>query len=397
MHNNRLNILCLDIEGGHGGSSRSLFKSISQIVAFDKVNIVVWCRRSGAIHDKYNEIGVRTKIVPSMPKVRSVPRFSRNILLLLFFSIDWLKSIKFRNELLNKAKKVDLIHCNHESLYWLSFWLRKNINTPITLHKRTNPWPSIFSRLQTRIIDYSVKKVVFITENEKDNFVKLGGSLRHSDVIYNIVSTIESSTEAPPRISQDNRFKVCVLANYSYMRGIDRLIDIAKYFLKIDCKNVVFVVAGDISLTRSLPGKLGVVARRNGSLSDYANESGVGDMFIFLGHVNDPGSVLSSCNALISPSRENNPWGRDVLEALSCGLPVIATGKYDKFVEDKVTGFLFNKFDVKKISDCIIELSKNKKLVKKMGKDGRKRVQKLCNSTDRAQDLLQFWYKAIEQ
>jgi glycosyltransferase involved in cell wall biosynthesis len=397
VHNNKLNILCLDIEGGHGGSSRSLFESVNQLTKLNEIKITVWCKSSGEIHNKYHQIGVDTKIVPNMPKVRAVPRFSRNVLLLLVFVKDWYKSKKFRNELLNNAKKFDLIHCNHEGLYWLSFWIKKHIKVPLTLHKRTNPWPSIFSRLQTKIIDYSVDNVVFITENERENFIRLGGSNRRSDVIHNIVKNYKNTIKPLDCLSQERRFKVCVLANYSYMRGIDRLICIAKYFREIGHHNTVFVVAGDISLTCSLPGELGQVAKRGGSLSDYAEECGVKDMFIFLGHTSVPERVLSGCHALISPSRENNPWGRDVLEALSFGLPVIATGTYNKFVETGVTGFLFNEFNAQIFARCIIKMSQDRSLVSRIGKKGKSRVQKLCNASDCAQDLLKFWRNAIKQ
>jgi glycosyltransferase involved in cell wall biosynthesis len=120
-------------------------------------------------------------------------------------------------------------------------------------------------------------------------------------------------------------------------------------------------------------------------------------MFLFLGHTSEPERVLSACNILIRPSRECNPWGRDILEALSFGLPVIATGTYNNFVESKVTGFLMNEFDPKKVADCIVELFQNEQLVKHMGEQGKKRVQELCNGPDRARDLQNFWQKIVEQ
>jgi glycosyltransferase involved in cell wall biosynthesis len=394
---NKLRILCLDIEGGHGGSSRSLFESINVLSNYNELEITVWCKYSGEIHNKYKNIGVTTKVTPSMPKVRAVPRFSRNILSLIFFMKDWYKSNDFRTFLLNNSNNFDLIHCNHEGLYWLSFWIKRNIKIPITLHKRTNPWPSIFSRLQTKIIDFSVNNVVFISENERDNYVRLGGSSSRDNIIHNIVKQQKKLIKPFNILLEDNRFKVCVLANYSYMRGIDRLISIAKHFKETHYDNVVFVVAGDISLTKSLPGKIGEIARRGGDLSDYAEDCGVKDMFIFLGHTSQPERVLSGCDLLISPSRENTPWGRDILEALSFGLPVIATGTFSKFVETGVTGFLFKDFNAQIFAKCIHEISQDSKLAKQIGMRGKDRVQKLCNASDRAQELMKFWNNTLER
>ena len=46
---------------------------------------------------------------------------------------------------------------------------------------------------------------------------------------------------------------------------------------------------------------------------------------------------------LITPTREYNPWGRDILEAIANGKAVISVGNYDKFV-NKNTGLLLNEF-----------------------------------------------------
>src|SRR3546814_16059692 len=100
-----------------------------------------------------------------------------------------------------------------------------------------------------------------------------------------------------------------------------------------------------MQLPRSLPGVLGSIARRGGTLADYAAAKGVGDMFLFLGHVTEPERVLAGCHALIKPTRENNPWGRDIVEAMAHGRPVISVGPWAKFVETGATGILPPIFD----------------------------------------------------
>ncbi|MBT5400595.1 glycosyltransferase family 4 protein [Candidatus Woesearchaeota archaeon] len=392
----KLKVLCLDIEGGHGGSSRSLFNSLKYITESNKIDISVWCKRGGPIHDKYHRIDIETKIMPFMPTVSTVYRFSRNIILQLkFFLYDWPRSKKFRKDLIEAAQDVDLVHGNHESLFWVLFWLKKNVKTPITLHKRTNPSQSFFSRLQVLAIDNFASCIVFITENEKESYFNLGGRMKCGEIIYNIVDSGYENIKTLKSIPDDSRIKICALANYTYLRATDRLIDVAISLLNKGQKDILFVVAGDITLTDSLPGELGRVSKKGGDLSDYADKMGVGDMFVFLGHIAEPERVLLGCNALIRLNRENNPWGRDVLEALSFELPVITIGVYDIFVENKVTGFLFDEFNSQKIADCIIELSNNNELVSNMGESGKRRIKELCNGPDRAQDLIQFWKKVV--
>ncbi len=390
-----LNILCLDIEGGHGGSSRSLFNSINNLDR-NEVNIEVWCRRGGAIQVLYNSIDISVYVVPEMPKISSLTLLSRNLILMtLFFFRDWPRSKVFRKKLLKESERFDLIHCNHESLYWLSRWINKHTSIPVTMHKRTNLRPSMFSYFQINMIKNHVSGLVFITENEKNNFVRLGGGNIYSKVIYNTVPEVKELPSPLEEIPNDEKFKICTLANYSYMRGVDQLIDVALNLKDTYQDKILFVVAGDVSLSKSLPGRLGYIAKKGGNLSDYAHEMGVGKMFLFLGYVAEPERVLSACHALIRPSREYNPWGRDVLEALSFGLPVIATGTYDRFVENGVTGFLLDEFDPKNISMRIIDLIENKEQTKMMGLNGIARVKKLCNGMDKSKELLLLWKKVL--
>jgi len=391
-----LKILCIDIEGGHGGSSRSLYESVKYI-SKSKVKIEVWCKCYGNIQEKYRLINIPTKVYNDIPKVTSVKLFSRNLLMILdFFILKWPKSKKFRKNLLEASYKFDVIHFNHESLYWLARWICKNTDIIVTMHKRTILSDTVFSRMQVGVIQKYVSNLVYITENEKDNFIKLGGKKKFGKVINNIVSVEKTKSKPYKKILTKKGFKLCTLANYSYNRGIDRLIDIAKELKKLGHTDIVFVVAGDMSLPRSLPGHLGEISRNNGDLPDYAILKGVIDMFLFLGHVSKPERVLLGCDVLIRPSRENNPWGRDVLEALSYGIPVISFGNYSRFVENSITGIVLSDFDPKVVALKIIELINDKEKTKIMGLKGRKRVGSLCNPVDRSNDLVSLWEETLK-
>ena len=56
-------------------------------------------------------------------------------------------------------------------------------------------------------------------------------------------------------------------------------------------------------------------------------------MFKFMGYIKNVDELINESDILIRPTREYNPMGRDVLEAMSAGKAVISVGKYDKFVK----------------------------------------------------------------
>jgi len=90
-----LRVLCLDIEGGHGGSSRSLVELLRHV---DRAAVApeVWCRRDGPTRARLEALGLPVRIAPDMPKVSSLPRLSRNLAVYGRFALDWARAGGFR-------------------------------------------------------------------------------------------------------------------------------------------------------------------------------------------------------------------------------------------------------------------------------------------------------------
>jgi glycosyltransferase involved in cell wall biosynthesis len=390
-----MRVLCLDIEGGFGGSSRSLYQSLSNIdrreVAFE-----VWCRRDGPIRQRYEALGIPCYIKPEMPHVGALPRLSRNLWTYSKFAIQWLRVRKFRDELIDAAEnRFDLIHFNHEGLFLLMKMLRRRVPTaPIVAHVRTMLPVNGFSRWQYRLLSKAADRIVFITENERDNLISLTGTTPKNSVIYNIAETRADGIAPHHAIPHGEHLKVAVLSNYAYLRGTDRLVEIAANLALRGRRDVLFVVAGDMTLRGSLPGELGRIARAGGTLADYVDACGLGDFFHFLGHVAAPEGVLKACDVLLRPSRDNAPWGRDVLEALGMGRPVVSIGQYDRFIETGVTGFLLAEYSADRIADILVELGQNRHEIARLGDNARARVASLCSGSARAGDLISVWEAA---
>lgn len=390
-------MLCLDIEGGYGGSSRSLFESIRHLDR-TTVEVEVWCRRRGPIQERYAELNVMCRVVPTMPKVSSLPRLSRNLYVYGKAKLDFWRARDFRVELKREADaRFDCIHFNHEALFLLARWLRPRTDVPFTMHIRTNMIETAFARWQTRTIARVIDHLVFITENEKVTFQRFGGKAKAGSVIYNIVTPLSEHPSLHPDVPAGGLFRVASLKNYAWVRGVDRLVEIAAAMSAANRRDVLFVMAGTMALPRSSPGELGRVARRGGTLSDYVTGCGLSDMFLFLGHVAEPERVLAACDALANPTREDNPWGRDILEAMAAGKPVITVGTYDRFVTDGETGLIRPSYDSKLFADDILKLADQPDLGTRLGLAAQERVRDLCYGPLRASELLDVWRQTVER
>jgi len=389
-----LRVLCLDIEGGYGGSSRSLFESLRHLDR-DRAAAEVWCRLPGPVEARYRALGIPCRPMPDMPKVSSLPRLSRNLYAYAHGAAEFLRARPFREALAHEVtSRFDLVHFNHEALFLLARWLRPRTRAPFVMHIRTNLHDSPFARMQSRISARSVDRFVFITENERATFERQAGRPVEGRVIYNIAAPPEDAVEPHPEVPRDGRFKVACLSSYSWQRGLDRLVDVAAELDRLGHGDVLFVMAGEMRLSRSLPGQLGAIGRRGGSLRDYVEARGLADMFHFLGHVDAPERVLAACDALAKPSRENNPWGRDVLEALAAGRPVLACGSYGVFVEDGVTGVLLPRFEAAEMARRLMALADDREACRRLGEAGRERAARLCDGPARAAELLAVWEAA---
>ena len=386
-----VNVLALDIEGGHGGSSKSLYTAIVGLDK-DKVKVEVWCKRGSDLQEKYAELGVTCKIKPKMPKVSALPKLSRNLYSHLRFSKDFYLASDFRADLVRQINsRFDVVHFNHESLAWLGLWLRSKVSAKLVFHNRTMLRPSIFSRWQVRAMDSAADHLIFITENEQENVSELG-AVSPASVIFNPVFVYDHLDDCfEEEQVEESGFRVCCLSNFSWGRGLDRMVEVAQILKKDSQDNITFVVIGDIQLSRKLPGQLGEVARNGGDFSDYARVSGVADMFEFVGHISNPKHLLSKCDVLVKPSRESNPWGRDILEAMALGKPTISIGTYSRFIKNRKTGVLLSQYQPRELADVIVWLSKNPVVAREMGRRAKKLVRETCSVSSAAEQLTEIW------
>jgi glycosyltransferase involved in cell wall biosynthesis len=105
-----------------------------------------------------------------------------------------------------------------------------------------------------------------------------------------------------------------------------------------------------------------------------ASELGVIDNVHFLGHVENVRRLLQGTDIFVLPSIEGEAFPRSVLEAMSSGIPVVATdcGGTREAVEDEVCGFMVQPQDSTAMARRIAILSKDWELRSRMGRAGRK-------------------------
>ena len=371
-----MNVLYLDKEGGFGGSSRSLFYPVKHLEK-GKVTPVVIVGEEGPVIKKYRRLGIAVYFWPCFPIFKAVSRNNLFMIWRVLWDIKkYLNSIRFLGKVVRKHQ-IDLIHINLESIFLLAILCRFFLRRAIVLHVRTTFPSNQVARWQSRLIATVADRIVFISENEFEILKRLGGKIRNSkyEIIYNIAEVGEEPSGKDSRTLPKDSFNVLYLGNISHIKGADLLLDIAAVLKAERQEKIRFVLCG--AEREHIKGILG--ASYFQSLKGRMTEMGLIDYFLFLGFQEDPAPILSSSDMLIRVCRRNNPWGRDIIEALTCGKPVIATGSYDKFVKDGTNGYLFPKFDAEGIAEKICYLADNPDVVRKMGKANIEKAGRLFN------------------
>lgn len=111
------------------------------------------------------------------------------------------------------------------------------------------------------------------------------------------------------------------------------------------------------------------------ALRREAEQCNLIDAITFTGYVTRVADYLRACDAFVFPS-ENEAFGLALLEALSCGLPALAsaTGGILDIVEDGVNGRLLPVGDATAWADAMLELMGTTDARRKWGEAGRRTV-----------------------
>ena len=354
-----LRSLHIDIEGGKGGSSRSLFELIKSLDRTLILPLVV-CRQDGPIMSRYKDIDIQAIHVPGI--FSFTPR--KNKVLKNFVGhiprIPSLPSALRQIENLIIEHQIDIIHLNYEGLAIMGRLLKHKFSIPIIGHSRTLIPLSIFGKMQVKSIKKSCDFIFFISDQESARFKQLEIAPPHpSDVLWNIA-------RPQPRMNTEFPKKAIYLGNIDPTKGTDRLLDIGKALDLINAPPLVIHIYGS--------------SRSNKTFEEEIRSKS--EMFphrvSFHGHTASPESELASAFALIRPSRENDPWGRDVIEATVSGVPVLATGTYQGVVCHNKTGFLFPNFNAVEFAKKLVELAVNENLWAKLSENSLNEREKYC-------------------
>ena len=372
--------LHVDIEGGWGGSSRSLYQLLSRLDR-SRVEPMIAHRQSGPIEDWYARLGIPTVRVPEIgsfvPRRRKSGRiFAASLprLLRLGRAADRLNAIAHQH-------RAQLVHLNYEGLFLLARRLKAVSGLPIVCHNRAHLPENAWGRWLVRRLSDTVDYLFFISPQEETRVRALEGETSvEGAIIWNIAAA------AGERLQFNDPPEAVYLGNLDPSKGTDRMIDIAAALEAMAAPPLTLAVYGEAR--QASPRFVDEMERR-------IAQANLGHRIVLRGYTTEPESVLANALALVRPSREDDPWGRDVIEATVFGVPVLATGDYQGVVEDGVTGFLYDPFDAKEIAARLVELAVDHALWSRLSTAAGEKGQRLFSGVEQVATVTGVFEKLV--
>lgn len=127
-------------------------------------------------------------------------------------------------------------------------------------------------------------------------------------------------------------------------------------------------------------------------LKHLTEELKLTDRVIFAGFREDVLDVISAVDCLVHASTLPEPFGLVIVEAMSAGVPVVATnaGGVPEIVEDGSTGILVPPGDEKSLAEAMIKILLDPELRKEMGEKGRIRTALLFDMQKTSKEIFEL-------
>ena len=272
-----------------------------------------------------------------------------------------------------RSLSSDIIHAHWTAAGFIGGILKTLSRKPLIITVHGSEIYLVHSRIGKKIALSILKRADFITAVSKGLVLELldwGIDEKKVRLVPNGVDSTAFSPKDPVNTKEDldfisNMKHVLFVGRLAPVKGVEYLIQAIPAVIK-GFKRVHFVIVGDGDSTHALQ-KLAEQLKIN----EYIN-------FVGRQPHEKIAEYMAISDILVLPSlSEGLPV--TVLEAMACGLPVIATrvGGIPEIVLDGVTGYVVPPKSPKEISDKISLLLKNPNQCKAMGQSGKDLLEKL--------------------
>lgn len=347
----KINIIHLLNGGDFAGVDRVAI-NIGQEISRDLFHIIFVLLRenSQTFISKAKEIGTEYKILPMKNKM------------------DFTTIFKLRKFI--RDNNVKLVHTHEVRSSLIGRLAASMCRIPVVTHIHSpiiEDTENVFRNRVNYLIDKFTWKLtdkfISVSNYLKEMSIKQGISREKICTVYNGIHSIDDrvvpTVESEHGISSKTLL-VGSVALFRHRKGIEYLIKAAADVIKI-YDNVNFLLVGSFE-----------TKQYEKEIKSLIKKMGIENKFTFTGFRNDISKLMFSLDLFVLPSLYGEGLPMVILEAMSLSKPVIATdiGGISEVVEHNFNGLVVPPQDIVMLSEGMIKLIEDRRLLKKMGEKG---------------------------
>lgn len=220
--------------------------------------------------------------------------------------------------------KNSIVYSNqyHDSLFGSILALSKNI--PFVCHLRQCP-PAKLPQ-QWVIGLKGAKRLVVVSNQARLDWIDSGLEANKIDVVYNAINTDKfkpatdfSLVRKEWNIPEDTHV-ISFVSRIDREKGVETLIKAFRLLLDTYPQSKLLLVGQPVYHLRPEEGE-----EYQRALEQLVANLGIEKSVDFLGYVTDTTSIYQVSDVTVLPSLWSEPFGRTVIEAMACGVPVVAS------------------------------------------------------------------------
>lgn len=319
-----------------GGAAKSIFLLIRNLNQND-FEIIIYTNaiNSEEFYLMFERLNIIIKKV-DIPLIQCYKWASTNYLRYIYnmlIDVNWKK--RFINEILND--NIYILHVNSTTFAFVPKLVKKYCNIRIIFHVREiiNS-KTILGKYALSNISHFSDVIICISDNEKKLFTD-------SDNLHVLPNPVEDIGINYDIIESEKIYITSLTSTHKYKNPILFLKIIKQFLIYNPNSKYKFFIVGINSPCSYLKCILKSIVRLSLyelRLNVLLKNPIVSPNIEVINRVKDVQKILSKTKLYIRT--DGMPWGRDVIEAMAMGIPVIANGTSEFYVKNGITGILLN-------------------------------------------------------
>ena len=366
----RVGVLCPI--SGLGGGELGLLETMTHLRGSYEFHLIL--PSAGPLKDRAELAGARVWVLPwpeAIEGTGETAKLPSPIRMLRF--VAHLKSFAGRlSDLLNEIDPSIFV-TNSVKAHVIGALARKRKDMPLVWYLRDGLEERVISRRLLALLSGRCDLAVCVSRYVAAQFRKYISASVPTNVVHDIVDLSRFYPSALPPADlckQPDEVWFGIVGAITPLKGHDIFLDAAESVVR-ELPNAIFVIVGNNPYVTESG------LRYEEWLRQRVQNSPLRDRVKFVGFRNDVPGILSQFDVLVQANRGPEGLGRSVLEAMACGVPVIAVNKWGpaELIQDGQTGLLFAPLDTEQLVSHMLRLGEDESLRKTMGQQGHDWIQ----------------------